>query len=475
MEDKRLGVLVVDDDQSIRELLEAILKDKYKVMTASTGERALQIIDEVEVHIVLLDLRLPDSEGLEILKVIKERNPDIEVMIVSVVKDIDMVVRAMKLGAYNYITKDFDCDEVLALIEKMKEKLEEKRERNYLKSELEQYAGTDIIIGQSTVMRQIDETLRKIATLPTTVLLLGETGTGKKVMAKHVYEQSHLSGRPFVTLDLSTVPENLLESTLFGHEKGAFTGAYRQRYGKFELADGGTLFLDEIGCVKYDIQSKLLRVIQDKEIERVGSTKTIKVDVRLIVATNLDLTDAVRKGEFREDLYYRINVVPLKLPPLRERLEDLPEFVRYFMEKYSKRFRKDVNKITDSALGVLMNYNWPGNIRELENLIERLVAVSDNNVISQEDIPVDYYMFEKSPEGIQENLLEKACNTFERNFILRTLEQERWSRTRTANILGVPISTLKYKFNRLNIYDILAQRKKLSRRARNISKNLPSQ
>lgn len=469
MEDKRLGVLVVDDDQSIRELLETILKDKYKVMTAATGGAALQILEDVETNIVLLDLRLPDCEGLDILKIIKEKNPDIEVVIISVVKDIEMVVRAMKLGAYNYITKDFDCDEVLTLIEKIKEKLEEKRERDYLKSELDQCTVPDFIIGKSAAMRQIEEALSKIAPLPTTVLILGETGTGKKLMARHIHQKSHLSNQPFVTLDLSTVPENLMESTLFGHEKGAFTGAYRQRYGKFDLADGGTLFLDEIGSVKYDIQSKLLRAIQDKEIERVGSTKTIKVDVRLIVATNVDLAEAVRKGEFREDLYYRINVVPIKLPPLRERMEDIPEFVRYFMDKYSRSFKKNVDKITDSALGILMNYNWPGNIRELENLIERLVAIADNNVISQEDIPVEYYVFEKSPGATRDNLLQKACNTFERNFILKTLEQEKWNRTRTANTLGIPISTLKYKFNRLSIYDILAQRRKLKRRVRRIS------
>jgi len=423
------------------------------------------------VNVVLLDLRLPDREGMDILKTIKERYPDIEVVIISAVKDIEMVVRAMKLGAYHYITKDFDSEEVLALMEKLKEKIEEKRERDYLRGELEQLSGPDLIIGRSTVMHQIEEMVRKIATLPTTVLLQGETGTGKKLMARHLHQVSHLNSRPFVTLDLSTVPENLMESTLFGHEKGAFTGAYKQSYGKFELADGGTLFLDEIGCVKYEIQSKLLRAIQDKEIERVGSTKTIKVDIRLIVATNVDLAEAVRKGEFREDLYYRINVVPIKLPPLRERMEDIPEFVRFFIDKYSKRFKKDVNKITDSAVEVLMNYNWPGNIRELENLIERLVAVADNNIISQEDIPVEYYLFKKSEGDTHASLLENACNTFEKNFILKAMEHERWSRTRTANTLGIPISTLKYKFNRLSIYDILAQRKKLSRRSRKFSKS----
>lgn len=471
MKDKRLGVMVVDDDQSVRELLDTILKEKYTVMTAATGEVALQTLEKVEVNVVLLDLRLPDREGMDILKTIKERYPDIEVVIISVVKDIEMVVRAMKLGAYHYITKDFDSEEVLALMEKLKEKIEEKRERDYLRGELEQLSGPDLIIGRSAVMHQIEEMVRKIATLPTTVLLQGETGTGKKLMARHLHQVSHLNSRPFVTLDLSTVPENLMESTLFGHEKGAFTGAYKQSYGKFELADGGTLFLDEIGCVKYDMQSKLLRAIQDKEIERVGSTKTIKVDIRLVIATNVDLGEAVRKGEFREDLYYRINVVPIKLPPLRERMEDIPEFVRFFIDKYSKRFKKDVNKITDSAVEVLMNYNWPGNIRELENLIERLVAVADNNVISQEDIPVEYYLFKKSEGDTHASLLENACNTFERNFILKAMEHERWSRTRTANTLGIPISTLKYKFNRLSIYDILAQRKKLSRRSRKFSKS----
>jgi len=471
MNDKRLGVMVVDDDQSVRELLETILKEKCTVMTAATGEAALQTLEKAEVNVVLLDLRLPDREGMDILKTIKETYPDIEVVIISAVKDIEMVVRAMKLGAYHYITKDFNGQEVLALIEKLKEKIDVKRERDYLRGELEQLSDPDLIIGRSTVMHQIEEMIRKIATLPTTVLLLGETGTGKKIMARHLHQMSQLSDRPFVTLDLSTVPDNLMESTLFGHEKGAFTGAHKQSYGKFELAEGGTLFLDEIGCLKYDIQSKLLRAIQDKEIERVGSTKTIKVNVRLVIATNADLGEAVRKGAFREDLYYRINVVPVKLPPLRERREDIPEFVRFFIDKYSKRFKKDVNKMTDSAMEILLNYNWPGNIRELENLIERLVAVADTNVISQEDIPVEYYLFEKSEGDTQSSLLEDACNTFEKNFILKTMEQERWSRTRTANTLGIPISTLKYKFNRLSIYDILAQRKKLSRRSRKFQKS----
>jgi len=470
MEDKKLKILVIDDDQSMRELLETILKDKYTVLTASTGGAGIRILERENINIVMLDLRLPDIDGLEVLKNIKDKYAYVEVMVISAVKDIDVVVRAMKLGAYNYITKDFDPDELLTLIDRLRETLECKKERCYLRSEVNQLSLSETIIGQSVVMHQIYETLSKIAQLPTTILLLGDTGTGKKVMARHIHKMSNLRERPFVTVDLSAIPENLMESTLFGHEKGAFTGAIRQTYGKFELADGGTLFLDEIGCLKYDMQSKLLRLIQDKEIERVGSNKTIKVDVRLIIATNVDLSDAVRKGEFREDLYYRINVVPVKLPPLRERTEDIPELVRYFIDKFSRSFRKDVSKITDSALSILMNYKWPGNIRELENLMERLVAITDSNFISQEDIPVEFYINEKIKAETDDGLLERACNTFERNFILKTMEQERWSRTRTANTLGIPISTLKYKFNRLEIYNILAQRKKLSKRSRIIRK-----
>jgi len=470
MEDKKLKILVIDDDQSMRELLETILKDKYTVLTASTGGAGIRILERENINIVMLDLRLPDIDGLEVLKNIKDKYAYVEVMVISAVKDIDVVVRAMKLGAYNYITKDFDPDELLTLIDRLRETLECKKERCYLRSEVNQLSLSETIIGQSVVMHQIYETLSKIAQLPTTILLLGDTGTGKKVMARHIHKMSNLRERPFVTVDLSAIPENLMESTLFGHEKGAFTGAIRQTYGKFELADGGTLFLDEIGCLKYDMQSKLLRLIQDKEIERVGSNKTIKVDVRLIIATNVDLSDAVRKGEFREDLYYRINVVPVKLPPLRERTEDIPELVRYFIDKFSRSFRKDVSKITDSALSILMNYKWPGNIRELENLMERLVAITDSNFISQEDIPVEFYINEKIKSETDDGLLERACNTFERNFILKTMEQERWSRTRTANTLGIPISTLKYKFNRLEIYNILAQRKKLSKRSRIIRK-----
>src|SRR3989304_5608105 len=257
MEDKRLKILVIDDDQSMRELLETLLKDKYTVLTAAGGGAGLRILDQEYIDIVLLDLKLPDIDGLDVLKAIKDKYAQTEVMVISMLKDIDVVVRAMKLGAYNYITKDFDPDELLTLIDRLRETLECEKERCYLRSEVEQLSLSETIIGQSVVMHQIYETLSKIAQLPTTILLLGDTGTGKKVMARHIHKMSNLSAKPFVTVDLSAIPENLMESTLFGHEKGAFTGAVRQTYGKFELADGGTLFLDEIGCLKYDMQRKL--------------------------------------------------------------------------------------------------------------------------------------------------------------------------------------------------------------------------
>ena len=325
--------------------------------------------------------------------------------------------------------------------------------------EKERSSLTDFIRGKSPAMQSVADLIRKVAKLQTTVLIQGETGTGKQVTARYLHEMSHLAHKPLVTLDLSTVPENLGESTLFGHEKGAFTGAHAQRVGKFEMADGGTLFLDEIACLRVDLQSKLLRAIQDGEIERVGSSRTQRVHVRLIVATNANLDAAVRRGEFREDLFYRINVVPVHLPPLRQRSMDLPDLVDHFLAKYNRLFDKEVKKITGTAIEILSRYSWPGNIRELENLMARLIAVSDHAVISGKDIPMEYYSMdpmEGDPSHQPRNLLRQACNTFERNFILKILEREQWNRKRTAKTLGVPLSTLKFKFNKLQIYEFLS-------------------
>ena len=301
--------------------------------------------------------------------------------------------------------------------------------------------------------RDIIDLVNKIAKLSATVLILGESGTGKELLARLIHREAGDPEAPFIAVNLAAIPRELVESTLFGHEKGAFTGAHRQQLGKFELASNGTLFLDEVGDLRLDLQAKLLRAIQEGEIERVGGTKPVKTEFRLIAATNIDLEKAVKDGRFREDLFYRLNVIPIKLPPLRDRLEDIPQLVDFFLRRYNARFRKRIQGITDPTMSVLKKYWWPGNIRELENLIERLVAVSDKDYISEEDLPLEFHFAQLEPEGTvrSANLFEDATNTFERNFILRALEKNGWNVTASAEYLGVPLSTLKYKMDKLEV------------------------
>ena len=455
MDENRVNILIVDDDESIRDTLEAILQRDYNVLKTADGETALQLIAQHEIQITLLDVILPNMNGLEVLKRIKEQYTDIEVVMISAVKEVGTAVEAMKLGAYHYITKSFDYGEVLALVEKVVHRQQADRELLYLRSEIEQLTGREFITGRSKKMQETYNLARKVAKLPATILVLGESGTGKQLLARFINRESMLADRPYVTVDLAAVPDTLVESTLFGHEKGAFTGAYQQHIGKFELANGGTLFLDEVGSLRYELQGKLLRAIQEGEIERVGGTKTIRVNVRLIAATNLDLVDAVRKGMFREDLYYRLNVIPIKLPPLRERIGDLPELVEFFIQRYNKRFKKNIHRIDISAIDVLSSYDWPGNIRELENLIERLVAILDGDLILKQHIPLEYCLSSLERQKKEHGLLENATETFERSFILRALEKERWNRRATAEALGIPLSTLKYKLKKLKILEEL--------------------
>jgi two-component system, NtrC family, nitrogen regulation response regulator NtrX len=461
VKERRPTVLIVDDDEGMRDTLDSILADRYDTLKAGTGGSALNVLSEREVDVVLLDCLLPDMHGLEVLQTIKERYDSVEVVVITAVKDVETAVRAMKLGAYHYLVKEFDYDEVLAMVEKIVAKLRGEREILYLRSEMEQLTDAPFVVGRSKRMRAILDVIHKVAKLPATVLIQGESGTGKQMLARYIHKESGLADRPFVTLDLSAVPESLIESTLFGHERGAFTGAYQRQYGKFELANGGTLFLDEVGHLRYEMQGKLLRAIQDGEIERVGGSKTLHVAVRLIAATNVDLKEAVKRGEFREDLYYRINVLPIYLPPLRERLADVPELVYLFMERYSQRFQKQVTKITETAMKTLSTYQWPGNIRELENLVERIVAIADGDTVGQEDIPVEYCLAEPADgKRATEALLQKACETFERNFILKTLERAQWNRKKAAELLGISLSTLKFKFTKLHLYDLISERRR---------------
>jgi DNA-binding NtrC family response regulator len=455
-------ILICDDDQGMRETIAAILGRDYRVFTVASGEAGLALLRQEDVDVILLDVRLPGISGFDVLRIVKENYSFVECIMISAINEVETAVQAMKHGAYHYITKNFDYDELRSLVRNACERQDLNRQVIALSAQVAEQSEREFHLGPSKQIHDIVELVHKVAKLSATVLILGESGTGKELLARLLHKES---GRPepapFIAVNVSAIPHELVESTLFGHEKGAFTGALKQQLGKFELAAGGTLFLDEIGDLRLDLQAKLLRAIQEGEIERVGGTKPIRTNFRLIVATNVDLEKAVREGRFREDLYYRINVIPIRMPPLRDRIEDLPELARLFLERYRVKFRKPVRGLSDSALKILATYWWPGNIRELENLIERLVAVSDKEFITDEDLPLEYHFAKlDSAPATGDALFQEACDTFERNFILRALEKNDWNVTATARYLGIPLSTLKHKMSRLELSGLASKLRK---------------
>jgi len=451
--DRRKTLLVVDSDDEIRESLTAALRRDYRVLRAATGEAALQIMQKEDVDLMLLEVHLRGISGFEVLKIARENYPYVETIVISKTKELDTAIEAMRHGAYHYISKDFDLESIRTLFANAAERQDLSRDVTRLREEVAEQNEREFVVGPSRSTRSVVDLVQKVAKISATVLVLGESGTGKELLARMIHRESGRPTAPFVAVNLAAIPKELVESALFGHEKGAFTGAIRQQLGKFELAAGGTLFLDEIGDLKYELQAKLLRAIQEEEIERVGGTHPIKTDLRLIAATNVDLEKAVKDGRFREDLYYRLNVIPIRMPALRDRQEDLPELARFFLRKYSIKFRKNVQGIADSTLDILSSYWWPGNIRELENLIERLVAVSDKDWITDEDLPYELHVakLDTQDQASTENLLERALSTFERNFIVRALEKSSWNVTATSRALGIPLSTLKFKMDKLEI------------------------
>ena len=455
MSPKQKTVLIVDDDEGMRDTLTAILRHQYLVLTAATGEEGLGVLKREDVDLILLDVRLPGIDGLEVLTIVKENYSLVEVIMVSALSEVEVAVTAMKRGAYHYITKEFDYDSLRSLVRNALERQDLSRQLITLNAQVAEQGDREFVLGPSGAMREIVDLATRVAKLPATVLIQGRAGPARSSWLGSLHRESGCGDAPFIAVNLAAVPRDLVESTMFGHERGAFTGAVRQQLGKFELAAGGTLFLDEIADLRLDLQAKLLRAIQEGEIERVGGTKPIKTEFRLVVATNVDLERAVKEGKFRDDLYYRINVIPFRMPPLRERVEDIPEFVKLFLQRYNVRFRKQIRDISDSALKILMDQPRPGNIRELENLVERLVAVTDKTTLTAEDLPLEYHLarLDHRPEGKAE-LLQAACDTFERNFILRALEQTEWNVSGTARYLGVPLSTLKHKMGRLKIREI---------------------
>jgi DNA-binding NtrC family response regulator len=457
---RRKTIIVVEPSEDIRERLATPLKRDYRVLRAASAEAALGLMERDDVDLIIASATLPGVSGLELLRILRANYPLAETLMVSDGSDLEGAVQAIKLGAYDYLNKEGDPDSLRAAVAHASERQDLNRRVLTLESEVQDIGDREFVNGQSRVIRDITDLVQKIAKLSATVLILGESGTGKELLARLIHRTAAQSDagnapeRPFIAVNLAAIPRELVESTLFGHERGAFTGALQQRIGKFELASGGTLFLDEIGDLRLELQAKLLRAIQEGEIERVGGSKPIRTTFRLIAATNVDLDRAVKEGTFRGDLYYRLNVIPVRLPPLRDRLEDLPMLADFFLRRYNTRFGKNIKGIADSTLRMLMHYWWPGNIRELENLIERIVATCDGEWITDDDLPLEFHVAELDHQTGDGSLLDRALATFERNYLIRALERNHWNVTQTARYLGVPLSTLKFKIDRLDIRDI---------------------
>jgi DNA-binding NtrC family response regulator len=452
MAELRKTVLVVDSDETSREALSGALRRDYRVLRTATGESGIHMAESEGVDVILLDVTLPGISALDVLKIVKENYPRIAVVVTSPVEELKVAIEAMRHGAYHYMAKNAGDEAVRTLVASACERQDENRSFLRISAELAERGEREFVVGASPATRKIVDLVQRIATRPATVLVLGESGTGKELLARMIHRQAGEPGAPFVAVNLAAIPKELIESTLFGHEKGAFTGAIKQQIGKFELAAGGTLFLDEVGDLRLDLQAKLLRALQENEIERVGGTHPIKTSFRLITATNVDLDQHVRKGQFREDLYFRLNIIPIRMPTLRERIEDLPELANFFLRRYNVDYRRGIQGIAESTLKILSAHAWPGNIRELENLIERLVAVSDKEYIGEEDLPLEFHFAQLEPrERGDDSLFEEATNTFERNFLLRALEKCGWNVTGTAEYLGIPLSTLKYKMDKLDV------------------------
>ena len=437
---KRVKILVVDDEAIVRESLRDWLSDAgYQVLTAENGPKALAIIETERMGIVIADLVMPGMDGIELMKRAKENQPNIEVIIITAYGSIPTAIAAMKEGAYDYIEKPFCPERAELLVKKLAEHQELVEENLSLRQRLEDHYRFENIIAKSSKMQRVIEVIKIVAKSNATVLITGESGTGKELVARAIHSQSHRQGKPFVAVSCAALPESLLESELFGHEKGSFTGAYAQKKGKFEFANRGTLFLDEVGEMSANIQVHLLRVLEEKEFTRVGGNEPIKVDVRVISATNKDLKRAIATGEFREDLYYRLNVVTIELPPLRERKEDVPLLAQHFLNKFALENQKEITGFSPEATEFLLGYDWPGNVRELENAIERAVILAKDSLITVADLPQENISLARSaPIG-------KKLKEAEKNHILNVLSETGGNYSEAARTLGITRMTLYNK------------------------------
>jgi two-component system response regulator AtoC len=451
-------ILIVDDEENFRHMLSVILvKEGYEVETASNGEEGLQKALTSPFDQVLCDIRMPRMDGLEFLKELQKTAMEATIIVMSAYGTVDIAIEAMKLGAYDYISKPFKPDEIILTLRKAEEREQLRRENQLLRREVAKEYSFENIVSKNEKMQKLFDVIKKVAQYKSTVLISGESGTGKELVARALHYNSERSQNPFIPVNCGAIPENLLESELFGHAKGAFTDAIRTKKGLFEEADGGTLFLDEIGELPGPLQVKLLRVLQEGEIRRIGESKSIKVDVRIVVATVKDLTKEVNEGRFREDLFYRLNVLPIHIPPLRERKEDIPLLTHHFINKYNQSMNKNVAGINYGALEALMNHKWYGNVRELENTIERAIVLADKDNIELENLPIEIQEFKEEfqsePSPDEEYSIKKASKTLEINLINKALRKTKGNHTHAARLLEISHRALLYKIKEYGIVE----------------------
>lgn len=444
----RATILIVEDEETQRSLLAGLLRNEgYTVEEAGTGALAADIFKAKPIDIVLLDFKLPDTDGLTVLKNLKDINPEVEVIMITAFGSIENAVSALKIGATEYLTKPIDLDDLLFKIKKTEEKTYLVHENRVLKEALKDRFKSEDFIYSSEKMHEVVSLITRIAATDSTCIIEGESGVGKEVVVNLIHQLSERKNHPLVKVNCAAIPETLLESELFGYEKGAFTGAFQRKIGKFELANRGTIFLDEIGDITPVLQAKLLRVIQEKEVERLGGLHPTKVDVRIIVATNKNIGEEVKKGTFREDLYYRLNVVKIVVPPLRERKEEIPLLMDFFAKRYSGRYKKNVKGFTREARDLLIKHDYPGNVRELENIIERAVVLARGDYITLEDLPSHSEGLPRPTEGG----IKETVEVMEKRMITEALIKADWVQTKAGALLGISERMLRYKMKKYGI------------------------
>jgi two-component system response regulator HydG len=451
MTTEKTRVLIIDDEEAIRDSCTLVLhKQGFAVETAPDGPQGLKLFQQDTPHVVLLDLKLPGMDGRDVLTRLKKESPETPVIIITGFASIESAVDTIKRGAFDYLAKPFSPEELRVIVKKALESRELFTQGLALRQELDHNAPKGMVVGRSSGMTRVMDIVRRVSATESTVLITGESGTGKELLATQIHSFSFRRNAPLVVVDCGALVETLFESELFGHVKGSFTGAHETKHGRFEVADGGTIFLDEISNISLNIQAKLLRAIQEREITRIGSTQPIKVDVRIIAATNEDLAECVKAGKFREDLFYRLSVVPIHIPPLRERKEDIPGLLDFFILKYNKKAKKEIQDLSPGAKKALMDHEWPGNIRELENTIERAVVLSESNEINLDDLI--YHGI-----GTKLSFLQPAGGRFrsmeemEKEYIKIVLQAQHGNRSRTAQILGIDRKTLLAKIKKFGL------------------------